>query len=236
MYQYLLGNKSILPMYDLIGILGYFVIIYFYFFKTSFKEQLNKENENQLHLKEIILLFLTHVISFTFSGEFFGSFIGKRTDFFGYVLITTFFIYIVSFLLKIDILKQIDELAPIFVFNAALLKIACFCAGCCNGIQWKYGLFNYATNLHEFPIQLIEGLFYILLFVFIEKTKKRYLKGYLFTIFLISYSSFRFIIQFFRTDEKIFSLYHSISIYALLLGLAILFLLKLYHSKKVTAK
>lgn len=241
MYQHLFGNTDILPMYDCIGILGYFIIIGMTFCRKNIdRKSLSlgivmlrlKEKHKELwdgkpeqhhddHFyakKELLVLFLMHILTYTFAGELFGSLIGRRTDYLGYVLGTNIALCIVCYILGLDVLQELDNLVPNFLCIASLLKLGCFCAGCCNGYQWEYGFYNYSTGCLEFPIQLVEGAFYFAIFLILKSVQKQISTGYLTPIFLIIYSLFRFLIQFFRTDREIFSIFHFVSIFGLLIG------------------
>lgn len=243
-------------MYDLIGVLGYFIIIGFAF---SRKRLLEKSaclgsltlylKEHREHLrsfpkkaeklcndqfwakKEILLLFFLHVVTFTFFGEMFGKLIGRGTDFFGYVVGTNIAFCIACYFLGLNAFQELDNLVPIYLSIASLLKLSCFCAGCCNGREWEGGLYNHATARYEFPIQLVEGFVYLLLLLVFRLSKKRLPTGYTAPLFLISFSAFRFFIQFFRTDEEVFSLFHFIPFVAFILGLLHLFAVHNYGQK-----
>ena len=251
--MYLFGNTDLLPMYDLIGILGYLIIIGITFSKKSLTLKSHSLGTLSLYLynhadiigktprkremfaskvfwakKERMILFVVHLFTFTFGGELFGSLIGRRTDFLGYIGATTIAICIVCYFLGCNVLQELDNLVPIFLSVAALLKIGCFCAGCCNGMEWEYGMLNHCTAKYEFPIQLVESLFYLILLLALRFCKRRIPCGYISPIFWIIYASFRFLIQFFRTDRPIFSSYHLLSVYALVFGIAYLFIVYKY--------
>lgn len=259
MYSYLFGNTGLLPMYDLIGILGYLIIIgvsfsrkrlakrayslgtlALYFQKSSdfFGNAPSKREKFSSNVflakKERLVLFIVHMITYTFGGELFGSLIGRRTDFLGYVGLTTIAICAVCYLLGCNVLKEVDDLVSIFLSVAALLKLGCLCAGCCYGMEWAHGFYNHFTERNEFPIQLVESLFYVTLLVVLTFYKKRIPTGYLSPLFLIIYASFRFLIQFFRTDQELFSPYHFISVYALISGLLCLFIVHKY-GRRITS-
>lgn len=87
-------------------------------------------------------------------------------------------------------------------------RIGCFCAGCCYGkptdsifgvtfpvgsiAYWQYG-----PNVKVFPTQLFEAIFLFILFgvlVFLKKDQ--------FKVYLISYGTFRFFIEFLRGDDR----------------------------------
>ncbi len=92
---------------------------------------------------------------------------------------------------------------PLFHFFG---RLGCFLSGCCYGIPWEHGIvyrfseIAIANGIPRFPVQLVEallnlGLFIALLVLYI-KGKKNILSIYLFT-----YPVYRFILEFFRGDE-----------------------------------
>lgn len=64
-------------------------------------------------------------------------------------------------------------------------RVGCFISGCCGGV---------------IPVQLIEASFNLCLFIVLLFSRNK-LKGILLPLYLISYSIFRFVIEFFRTDD-----------------------------------
>ena len=227
MYKYL-GSTDIY-LYDLLGVLGYLPIIFSSFSKKRLNDKLNYPGSLSLYLcdyfslinkkskyadldywakKENLLVFIIQVLSFTFSGEVFGSFIGARTDAYGYLIFTPIFIYIFCYLLGVNPLKQLDVITPSSAFIISILKISCFTAGCCSGFEWSYGLYNHSTERYEFPIQLIEGLIYFIIFIFILRCKEKFKSGTLYPMYIAVYSFAKFFLQFLRADEKVFSIFN----------------------------
>ena len=164
------------------------------------------------------MLTAVHTVMFTFGGNLLGEWIGRNTDFYGYVLFTVLAVTLASVALGGDVRTRLDCLAAPFFAMAAFLKLACFCAGCCNGLLWAHGLYNANTQQHEFPIQLVEMAVYILLLLCVVRFRTRWHKGEVFAFFLVVYSAFRFVVQFFRRDESPFSLFHWIPAAVCLLG------------------
>ncbi len=83
-------------------------------------------------------------------------------------------------------------------------RTGCFLAGCCYGVPMpgtSFPLFMNGGDVARVPTQLIEVCFNILLFVILVfLQKKDALKPHLFKIYLLSYSLFRFTIEFWRGD------------------------------------
>lgn len=85
-------------------------------------------------------------------------------------------------------------------------RIGCYLAGCCYGVESQCGVFA-AFHEHRIPVQLIESafnfiLFGVLLFIFLNPVVPRLKKArrHLTAIYLVSYSAFRFTIEFWRGD------------------------------------
>lgn len=92
--------------------------------------------------------------------------------------------------------------APLFhVFG----RIGCFLAGCCYGVAARWGV-TYTESLGApngialVPIQLFESAVDLLIFFVVLLYQRRWLKGSL-TLYLVSYSVCRFILEFFRGDR-----------------------------------
>ena len=115
---------------------------------------------------------------------------------------------------------------PLFHFFG---RIGCFLAGCCFGIESRFG-FTYhhsvieeANNLSRFPVQLLEALINALLFVFLQKFGQvPFFKGKIIFLYLLPYSIFRFFLEFLRGDQyRGFLLFFSVSQWISLLTIII---------------
>jgi len=116
-----------------------------------------------------------------------------------------------------------------FVFALAIGRIGCFFGGCCFGkpTDSSIGVFIDTNGFHGhvIPTNLMSSFFlFILGFILIYISKKK--KEYLVPAFLISYSIFRFLIEFWRDDPRQFFLTLSdgqwFSIFALIFGFYLL--------------
>ena len=82
-------------------------------------------------------------------------------------------------------------------------RLGCLMAGCCHGAvtdAW-YGVYFKNYKIKAVPIQLFEAIFLFALFSFFAY---RLIKGkrYNLPIYMISYGVWRFIIEFFRADDR----------------------------------
>ena len=101
-----------------------------------------------------------------------------------------------------DFRRGTDLLTPFFALDMGLGKIACFCAGCCYGVEWTNGMFNYNTGRIEFPVQLLEVFVGVLLsaILFFYLTKRKG-TGRAYPLYMILYGSTRFFTEFLRGDH-----------------------------------
>lgn len=91
---------------------------------------------------------------------------------------------------SLDPSVTLDFLSPSFAISIGIGRIGCLLAGCC------YGRIISETGM-RFPTQICESIFCIMLCVFLLLRKRNQ-----FRLFLLLYSVFRFIIEFFRGDSQ----------------------------------
>ncbi len=137
----------------------------------------------------------------------FASFLNSGFVFYGGLIGGSISLFLIYKFLKIDIKKYEKILVPSIVIAHAFGRIGCAFAGCCYGkptegfLYVQYSSSSYApTGIKLVPVQAIESSFLFLLFfcivlLIIKRIKIR------FTLFyLLLYSIFRFVIEFFRND------------------------------------
>lgn len=96
--------------------------------------------------------------------------------------------------------------APAIAIGVAIGRIGCFLRGCCFGKETSlpWGV-NFGDGLLRHPTQIYESIFMLGMFIFlIWKRKQNPKPGSLFKILMISYFSFRFLIEFIRTEPIVF--------------------------------
>jgi phosphatidylglycerol:prolipoprotein diacylglycerol transferase len=132
---------------------------------------------------------------------FFGGFIGAISALLAF-----------AYLKKMPAMRLLDSLAPSIAIGHAIGRIGCFTNHCCYGI--KTDLFHFyhlpADPEKDFrhPTQLYESAFLLILAVFLQlRLKKTYsstrpISGFIATIYLSSYTFFRFLIEFIRGDDR----------------------------------
>jgi phosphatidylglycerol:prolipoprotein diacylglycerol transferase len=95
---------------------------------------------------------------------------------------------------RIPIYQAFDRLAPVVPLAHAFGRLGCFLMGCCYGRAITVGGFSF-----QFPVQLVSAGFLILLFFILYFKKFSINRAY---VYFISYPVFRFVIEFFRGDER----------------------------------
>lgn len=143
---------------------------------------------------------------------------------------------------KLQVVAFLDVFAVSVPLGHSLGRVGCFLSGCCFGVNYNGPLSviytttaNPSTPLNTplLPIQLIEALFLIVLFIVLEilfyTTNK---KGLCVTTYILSYAIVRFVLEFFRNDAErrfLFSISTSqiISILLIFLTLSFIFYKKI---------
>ncbi len=259
MYSYIGSTDTFL--YDLIGILCLIPLLFFLFKLKKKKETIGlgktseflmncaiaKYPKNKMTLKlsnekiwlkiEFLVISIILIWFFLFGGYSFADMFmeGRRTDWYGFSLLMPFVLLVFCLISKINWLKLMDLITPSFAFLSGLLKIGCFCLGCCGTrTPWKYGLYNYSTSEYEFPIQLVEVVVSLILFVALLSLSQKVKTGRLYPIYLIIYSCLRFIYNIFKVRDNVFwilDLEQTTSVVVFVIGIALLVIVGLYDKK-----
>lgn len=139
-------------------------------------------------------------------GDLFYDFTGRTgaVVYFCWIVFAPIFLFAGTFLIGIKPFKTIDLLPPAYSLALTYSKIACFCSGCCNGIQTDYGFYNYDTQLREFPVQLVESAEALVIFLILMRIRKEVKLGTMFPLYLVFYSGMRFFSEFLRAQPDIF--------------------------------
>lgn len=98
--------------------------------------------------------------------------------------------------------KRGNLFAPAIALGMAIGRIGCFLRGCCYGVATTSGIgVDFGDSLHRHPTQLYEVIFWLGLFVVLQKIKNNVTKpGALFQVLLTSYFIFRFFLEFIKDD------------------------------------
>ena len=170
----------------------------------------NKKKKNTFFWRWgfIILIFAVILIVTTVIDAWTGRMISmlflgnKDANFFPNIYVAPVVFFMLAILLRLDPIRILDAAAPVDAVALIFYKLACFCYGCCNGVECSGGMMNMKTGRVEVPIQLIEAacavvMFAVLMLLFI---KKNYKTGLLYPLFMIMYCASRFISEFWRDD------------------------------------
>lgn len=135
---------------------------------------------------------------FTFGLTFIGGAIGGAGTF-----ILMYFLYYKK--RHEPLMNKILIIAPAcFTIAHAIGRIGCFLSGCCYGKEtdsWIGVKFPHLAN-PVIPTQLIESMFLFILFAILLFLALKINYRYTMPIYMISYAIFRFIIEFYRGDER----------------------------------
>lgn len=207
-------------LYDVIGVVGFVCLALFNFIQIRDKKIVGflRFLPKREHSKQTTVLFTSEslifallmsafpswTLAFPFAGLFYD-FTGQTgaVVYFGHLLSSFPFFLLGALLIGVKPFKTLDILTPAYPLALTYGKLACFCAGCCNGIAVDWGFYNYETGLREFPVQLVESVEAIVIFLIMMKIRKKAKLGTMFPLYLVFYSGMRFFSEFLRAQPDI---------------------------------
>ncbi len=144
---------------------------------------------------------------------------------------------------KIPFWPVADGLVVAIALGQSIGRIGCYFNGCCYGMPVKWGIcfpqnslasYQYGWPHRLFPTQAISSLLLLILFIFLSWSfnRKRF-NGEVFSLYLIGYSSVRFLSEFWRGDVVRFFWQFTEAqwISVLLFALGWISYISLYHKK-----
>ena len=198
----------------LVGVIAASVLFFFYLFKNGL------EKKSILDLSIVIistaLVGIVFAILFenlyeaikasingyiphwTWAMTFYGGLFGGVLNF---ILVYRFF-YLKN---NKPIFKSILIIAPACIaLGHAFGRIGCFLSGCCYGIEThsSWDIYFPIHNHSYLPTQLIEMTFLFILAAILTFLAFKKITPYTFLIYMGGYGVFRFILEFFRGDER----------------------------------
>lgn len=219
MYPYLFPEifGYTIPMYDLLIIIGVFLMLIYVAKRLESKDGFTKQQTNRILVLVGISLLFALFFSFILDGIFhsikageleFGSinFLGGLIGGFAAFLILMKFFYKDD---NKDMRKIGNTVITGVVLAHAFGRIGCFCAGCCFGIPTESYLgvifpHGQSHTLYPdaavYPTQLFEAIFLFILFAVLHKVKA--FKNKEIQVYLIGYGVWRFLIEFIRGDDR----------------------------------
>ena len=181
---------------------------------------------NVSRLKSFLLVLMIYPLMYAFMLFYFWMESGFKT--FGGQHIVCIFVYapllawVVGKILKIEWKKMCFIIAPLFPLNHTVGHLGCFFAGCCGGYPTNAGFYNPVFKHYYFPIQPIESavaLAIVITIVLLAKKKNYEPHPIFYPLMLVMFGSTRFILEFFRNNEKILFGCSSLSFHALFMAL-----------------
>ncbi len=116
-------------------------------------------------------------------------------SFFGSVYLIPLLMPLFGFIFKLRPKSSHDASAPCVAAMIGCIRVGCFLNGCCGGWTTPWGF--------TWPTQTVESICdFMLMFFLLQIEKKEKYKGWLYPLFLSIYSSYRFVIEFFRNTAK----------------------------------
>ena len=127
-----------------------------------------------------------------------------------------------------------DTIVPAFCFAHACGRVGCLFAGCCYGVQMEGPFCLQFGGTSRLAVQLLEAIFLVLLGLILCLIRhKRPRRGILTGWYMILYSIWRFVIEFWRDDDRgfvgVFSTSQFIGLFVLTAGILILFMSAKYR-------
>lgn len=213
------------------------------FFAKCFEKMASRKSAK---MGKVIFVFITFLELYLSSRQLlmtsrltvpFGDLMGTGYNYFGSLFSMAIVILLLSIVFVVDPLKNADILTMIAPISLFIVRIACYCNGCCWGIEWKYGPYNHSPYHpgRQVPVQAIEAFFVMAIFIFLLIYRKKAKPGTIFPLYMILYSATRFPIEFFSAaSEKIhgpFNAYHFLCIAGVVYGIIMLLIVKLFGEK-----
>lgn len=125
-----------------------------------------------------------------------GSFGG--VSFYGSVFLIPLIMSLFGFLFRLKPRQTMDICGPCVAIMIGCLRINCFISGCCGG--WAVCLGDICFC---WPTQMIDSIFDFLIMAWLLQTEERKsCSGKLYPMFMVSYSTMRFLLEFLRNTPK----------------------------------
>ncbi|MDD5237079.1 MAG: prolipoprotein diacylglyceryl transferase, partial [Candidatus Omnitrophica bacterium] len=104
---------------------------------------------------------------------------------------------------SLPVVKMLDFWAPYLALAHAIGRIGCLLNGCCYGRPSPYGIYFPVHDKVLIPIQMYSSLALLSIFIILRLLQKKPRPtGFIIYTYLFLYSIERFIIEFFRADNK----------------------------------
>ncbi len=248
--MYVFLADSDIRMYNLFGYISFMALVVFNLAQIKTKKAnlgnlsifinnraLKLRTSGSLWIFAIIELLFVSVFQGAFTGlinDAFGDWVGTGGNYFGTLFFGPIILFLWFYIVGVDPLKEMDLITPAYSLRLIFVKLACFCAGCCNGVQCSWGLYYPENDVVMFPSQLLEALVAMITFAFLLRYRKKAKEGTMFPIYLIIYCAIRFLTEFTREEENVFLIfkqYHILCFIGILVGVLWLIIVRKYSDK-----
>lgn len=182
-------------------------------------------------------LIMVYMATITSSNREFGNLVGTGANYFALLFTTWLFVILASILILSNPIKQLDFTTQILPIHICVVRLACFFNGCCWGIPWEHGPYNYHYDHpgNQVPVQAIESGFAFAIFLFFLWYRKKARPGTMFPMYMFLYSGLRFFNEFFTAaDPDIigpFNMYHILCAIGFVVGLVAFLVMRKYGEK-----
>lgn len=246
MFQYLkiMGYK--VSMYDFWNVISTAVMFVYLMLQTKkFIEispyaanQSSPKKKMQVGIGQVLAIIVVAFVLFRVLNPAFAKwFTDGNANYYGSLTAWFIAITMMTVFFKTSPFLAHDMFAPALPIQLFFAKLACFFYGCCTGFElFGYWYFNRNTIKFEFPVQLVEALVALALFVFLRWYQKRNkILGSVFPVYLILYAASRFITEFLRADLPNvlgpLDAYQIMSIIYAFLGVVLLSMVRVHHRR-----
>lgn len=217
-----------------LGLFSKFIVTFFSRFNSKL---LTRVVEFIVATAEMILFaFVLDRTSGAFNGLF-GSLVGTGANYFAVVFLIPIIWGLLSLILLANPVQQIDTATFIIPIQLIFFKTACFFNGCCWGIPWEHGLYNYHYDHpgRQVPVQAIEAFFALAIFIFLLIYRKKAKTGTIYPIFMVLYGGTRFFSEFFTAAYPNiigpFNMYQILCTISVVIGVVLFFIIRKYGDK-----
>lgn len=186
---------------------------------------------------EIIIILVLYYFCAGTMNVLFGEMLNMSPNYYGTVYFAPLLLLLGCYIMGLDAVRVFDIIAPAYPLGLIFSKTGCFFAGCCSGMEWEHGLYNFGESAYQVPIQLIEALWVLLIFVILFSLRKKIKRGTGFPLYLILYSSIRFFSEFLRGEPDIFmnlKVYHFCCISGVIVGV-VAYIIAIKYSEKISS-
>ena len=127
--------------------------------------------------------------------------------FYGWLFSACIFLIPYSLKCHISPIYMLNLFCPAFAVGQAYGRIGCFLGGCCYGCPWQFGViypigslpYSQYGAIPLVPVQIFESVFLFTIFIILIKYIPFHRRG---TWYLIMLSAGRFVLEFFRADDR----------------------------------